>query len=43
VQDGLTALIGSAMLGHVKCVRLLLDIGANMEAKDKVRVFWLGV
>ncbi len=37
-QDGYTALIHAASNGHAACVRLLLDAGADKEAKDNVRV-----
>jgi hypothetical protein len=37
-QDGCTALISAAGEGHIECVRLLIEAGANKEAKDKVRV-----
>lgn len=37
-QDGCTALISAAGDGHIECVRLLIEAGANKEAKDKVRV-----
>jgi ankyrin repeat protein len=33
-----TALIHSAKFGHVDCMRLLLDAGADAEAKDTVRL-----
>ncbi len=32
---GVTALIRAASLGHADCVRLLMDRGADKEAKDK--------
>ncbi len=38
-QKGETALIRAAEKGHTECVRLLVDFGANKEAKDKVRKF----
>ena len=34
-----TALICAAENGHSNCVRLLLDAGADKEAKDVVREF----
>ncbi len=33
-----TALIHSAKFGHIDCMRLLLDAGADTEAKDSVRL-----
>ncbi len=36
-QNGYTALIRAAANGHVDCVRVLLEGGANMEARDHVR------
>jgi hypothetical protein len=36
-QNGWTALICAATNGHADCVRLLLDAGADKEAKDSVR------
>ena len=36
-QDGDTALTLAASNGHADCVRLLIDVGANKEAKDIVR------
>jgi hypothetical protein len=38
-QDGRTALMCASESGQTDCVRLLLDAGADMNAKDKVRVF----
>jgi hypothetical protein len=35
-QDGSTALICAAEYGHVECARLLLDAGADQNAKSKV-------
>ena len=37
VQPGYTALHVAVMWGKLETVRLLLDSGANKEAKDKVR------
>ena len=37
-QDGLTALILAAKNGEADCVRLLLDCGADKDAKDKVHI-----
>jgi ankyrin repeat protein len=34
-QDGRTALHVAAEKGHANCVRLLLDAGADTEAKNK--------
>ncbi len=42
-QDGWTALIWAAEKGHADCARLLLDSGADKEAKDKVRATSAGV
>jgi hypothetical protein len=39
VQGGYTALVWAAIKGHVDCLRLLLDAGANANAKDNVRIF----
>ncbi len=36
-QDAWTALMCAAQLGHADCVRLLLDSGADTEAKNHVR------
>ena len=36
-QFGATPLICTALYGHADCVRLLLDAGANMNARDNVR------
>ena len=33
-----TALMSAAVEGHADCVRLLIDAGADKEAKDNVRV-----
>ena len=38
MQRGWTALIMAAKTGHTDCVRLLIDAGADKEAKDLVRV-----
>ncbi len=38
VQGGGTALKTAAIYGHADCVRLLLDAGADKNAKDNVRV-----
>jgi hypothetical protein len=40
-QDGRTALMRAANNGHADCVRLLLDAGANKNAKDRVCVVGL--
>ena len=37
IQTGRTALLAAAEAGHTDCVRLLLEAGADTEAKDKVR------
>jgi hypothetical protein len=37
-QDGSTSLILSVMNGHVECMRLLLDAGADKNAINAVRV-----
>jgi hypothetical protein len=36
LQAGHTALICAAKHGHMNCVRLLIDAGANLEVEDKV-------
>ncbi len=36
-QLRLTALMHTATMGHADCVRLLIDAGADKEAKDAVR------
>jgi hypothetical protein len=38
LQDGYTALKGAAANGHADCVRLLIDAGADKDAKINVRV-----
>ena len=37
IQNGDTALTAAAKNGHTDCVRLLLDGGADKEAKNNVR------
>jgi hypothetical protein len=37
LQGGNTALIYAASSGHADCVRLLIDAGANKDAKTNVR------
>jgi ankyrin repeat protein len=37
-QDGTTALMFAAQRGHAECVRILLQSGANKEAKNQVRL-----
>jgi ankyrin repeat protein len=37
VQKGNTALICAGLNGHVECARLLLEVGADKEAKNNVR------
>ncbi len=41
-QRGKTALIHAADHGHIQCVRLLVESGANSDAKGIVRVCALG-
>ena len=36
-QFRFTALIRAAQAGHADCVRLLLDVGADKDAKEYVR------
>ena len=36
-QNGFTALMYAAREGHMDCVRLLLEAGADTEAKSSVR------
>ncbi len=36
-QDGHAALLCAIENGHANCARLLLEAGADMEAKDNVR------
>ncbi len=36
-QDGCTALIYATWNGHLDCTRLLVDAGANKDAKTNVR------
>ena len=38
-QGGKTALMRAASIGRADCVRLLLDAGADKEARNDVRVF----
>jgi hypothetical protein len=38
-QEGRTALVWAAHCGHADCARLLLDAGADKNAKDEVRPF----
>ena len=38
VQDEMTALMWAARMGHTDCVRLLVKGGAEMNARDTVRV-----
>ena len=35
-QDGQTPLLWAAMYGHVEIAQLLMEKGANIEARDKV-------
>jgi ankyrin repeat protein len=37
LQDGLTALMYAALHGRTDSVRLLLEVGANKDARAKVR------
>jgi hypothetical protein len=37
-QFGSTTLLMAAAKGHAQCVRLLVQSGANMDAKDRVRI-----
>ena len=37
-SGGDTALMAAAEKGHTECVRLLLDSGADKEAKNNARV-----
>jgi ankyrin repeat protein len=41
VQDGCTALIYAASQGNLDCVRLLLNAGADKDAKGNVRMYEL--
>jgi ankyrin repeat protein len=36
-QSGWTALINAGYMGHAECVRLLIDAGANKDARNNVR------
>ena len=36
-QSGYTALIEAASRGHADCVRMLVDAGADKDARDNVR------
>ena len=36
-QDGSTALMLAAMYGHLACVKVLVEKGADLEAKNNVR------
>jgi hypothetical protein len=40
-QYGYTVLIRAAENGHADCLRMLLDAGADTEAKDEVRSYFL--
>ena len=37
-QEGWTSLMNAALEGHVEVVSLLLQRGADIEAKDNVRI-----
>ena len=43
MQIGRTALMSAGRKGHTDCVRLLIEGGADKDAKDAVRAFaaWL--
>ncbi len=41
LQDERTALISATNRGHADCVRLLIDAGADKEARDHVRILCL--
>ena len=36
MQSGRSVLMHAARLGHIDCVRVLVEAGADKEAKDKV-------
>ena len=40
LQDGDTPLMAASRGGHVRCVLLLLDKGAQINHQNKVRTFW---
>ena len=35
-QDGWTALMRASLLGHMECVKVLLDRGADVNMQNKV-------
>ena len=37
VQTAFNALMSAASKGHTDCVRLLVEVGADTNAKDRVR------
>ena len=39
LQDGETALMKASWKGHMECVKVLLDNGAEVNKQDKVSVF----
>ena len=39
LQDGETALMKASWKGHMECVKVLLDKGAEVNKQDKVSVF----
>ena len=39
MQKGCTALMWAAKDAHIDCVRLLVEAGADKDAKNKVRLF----
>ena len=36
-QDGYTALMGAALNGHLSCLEVLVEKGADLNAKNNVR------
>ena len=40
LQDGDTPLMAASRRGHVRCVQLLLDRGAQVDHQNKVSAFW---
>lgn len=39
MQEGFTALIAASSAGHIECVKLLLDHGADIHLADPVLTF----
>ncbi len=37
-QNGFTALMWAAKKNHMECARMLLDVGADIDAQNKVRL-----